>query len=189
MLTHMRHCLSIWEYGGVKFRRLEELKCPKDKNKDYHHQLMLWTPVRVNTLLEKTTDHALELQETVSLPLSYQHATHTLLHYLSLGRPKSVIKQLEMGSSLTTAIDKKRTIDGSLENIYHSKSAHVFNEQLTFKQFKLKYGRSRGRPASISTIPIAEICQAVTPTKETKEMDSIKTTISSDSRSAFTEYA
>ena len=34
----------------------------------------------------------------------------------------------------------------------------------------LKFGRSVDRPASVSAMPITEICQAVIPTKETKEM-------------------
>ena len=65
----------------------------------------------------------------------------------------------------------------------------VFVEPLTFEeQFKLKYGRSVGRPAFVSALPVTETCKAVTPTKETKEMDSVKTIISSGLRSAFTEY-
>ena len=75
-----------------------------------------------------------------------------------------------------------------LLRISHQKLAQIF-KLLTFdEQFKLKYGRSVGRPATVSAILITETCQAVTPTRETKETDSVKTTISSDSRSPFKEY-
>ena len=60
---------------------------------------------------------------------------------------------------------------------------------LTFDaQFELKYGRSVGGPASVSTIPITETYKAEIPNNKTKEMDSVKSTISSGSRSAFMEY-
>ena len=49
-------------------------------------------------------------------------------------------------------------------------------------------GSSVGRPASVSAIPTTEICQTVTLNIETKEMDSVKPTISFDSRPAYTEY-
>ena len=60
-------------------------------------------------------------------------------HYLSLGTPESIIEQLEMGRSSTTATDKERTICGSLE--IYPVSAWVFLKPLMFQeQFKLKYG-------------------------------------------------
>ena len=49
----------------------------------------------------------------------------------------------------------------------------------------MKYGRSVGRPASVSPIPVTETCQAAITTSKTKEMDRVKTTISSSSRSAL----
>ena len=140
-------------------------------------------------MTRKFIDQALELQDTISLLPDSPHATPTPPHYLSLGTPKNVIKQLEMGRSSTTATDKERSIHGSLRNVSHQALAQTFVEPLAFgEQFKLKCGRSAGRPASGSVLHVTETCQAVTPSKETKEMDSVKTTISSDSRSAFTEY-
>ena len=55
----------------------------------------------------KIMDHALELQETVSMPLSSPHATPTPSHYLSLDMPKNIIEQLEMGKSSMTVTEKE----------------------------------------------------------------------------------
>ena len=111
----------------------------------------------------------------------------TLPHYSSLGTPRSVIKQLEIGRSSTTSTDKESTICCFLENVSHPTSALVLVKLLAFeKHFKLMYGRSASRPASVTAIPIIESCQAATSSIGTMEMDSVNTTISSDSKSAFT---
>ena len=49
-------------------------------------------------------------------------------------------------------------------------------------------GRFVGRPAPVSTTSVTETCKAHTPTKESKEMNSIIVTISPKFRSAFMEY-
>ena len=65
----------------------------------------------------------------------------------------------------------------------------MFVKLLTFEeQFKLKYGRSVGRPASVSALPVTQTFQAITPTKETREVDNVTTTISSGLKSAFKEH-
>ena len=74
---------------------------------------------KVLYIAKKIVDHALELQETVSFLPGSPCATTTLPYNLSLGIPWNAIKQLVIGRSQTTAIDKKRTIHSSLENISH----------------------------------------------------------------------
>ena len=133
-------------------------------------------------------DHALELQETVSLSWGSLHATPTPPHYLSLGTPRNVIEQLVIGRSQTTATDNENNIHISLQNISQSISEWVLMELLTFEDwFKLKYDKSVGRTSFVSTLPIAETYKADTPTKETKKINSVITTIFSESRSAFME--
>ena len=64
------------------------------------------------------------------------------------------------------------------KNISCQTSAWIFVELLTFEeQFKLKNGRSVGRPASVSAISITETCEIATSATKTKERDSVKTTI------------
>ena len=139
-------------------------------------------------ITKKIVGHSLELQGTVSMPLGLLYAMPTPPHYLSLGMPRNVIEQLDIGRSQTTAIDKEKTMHSSLENISHPTSAWVFVELLTFQeQFKLKCGRCLGRSTSVSTMPIMEMWQAGTPTKETKEK-MLKVTFHQESRSAFMKY-
>ena len=96
--------------------------------------------------------------------------------------PRNIFEQLEIGRSQTTTIGKEGTIHSSVENISCPISVQVFVEPLTSEeQFKLKYGRSVGRSASVSNVSITEICEADTSTKETKGMDSIETTMSLES--------
>ena len=54
-------------------------------------------------------DHALEIQETVSLPPGTPFATHTPPHHLSPDTPKGVLKQLEKGKSSTAVTENERT--------------------------------------------------------------------------------
>ena len=84
-------------------------------------------------MTRKNVDDVLELQKTDSLQMGSLHATPTPPYYLSLGTDESVIKQLEMGGSLTTATEKERPIHGSLEIVSYPTSAWVFVELLTFK--------------------------------------------------------
>ena len=130
-------------------------------------------------MTRKMIDPVLELQETVSLPPGSPCTTLTLPHCLSLSTLQSFNEQLEKGRSWTAATDKERTTHEYLECFSSSIS---ICELLTFEQFKLKYGRSLGKPASLSAIPTPETCQAGTNTRETREMDSIKSIFSSDSK-------
>ena len=54
-------------------------------------------------MTRKMIDHAIMIHETVSLLLGYPCAIPTPSHYLSLGTPRSVIEQWEIGRSSTNA--------------------------------------------------------------------------------------
>ena len=82
----------------------------------------------------KIVDHALELQETVSLLPGSKYATPTPPHYLPLGMTRNTTEQLKIGRSQTIAAGKDRTIHSFLENISHPTPAWVFVELLTFEE-------------------------------------------------------
>ena len=75
--------------------------------------------------------------------------------------------------------NKERTMHASLEDVSHPTSAWVFFEPLMFEeQFKLKYGRYVGRLASVFAKPINKKYHAGTSTREPKDMDDVRITIS-----------
>ena len=67
-------------------------------------------------MTRKIIDHTLQLQETVSLQPGSHLQHQTPPHYLSLDM-LGCYQAIKTSRSSTTATDKERTIDGSLENL------------------------------------------------------------------------